>query len=146
MFGLEVYVSRCQVSKRRENVNLIVGEQREKHICDSRIQGAPARLKRSGRMQKEVADSTREETHLTMSAKIDKLLMLLRLGLCLAMLMGEVQVEKLKRVKLKMKKNKRYAKSLFRIGLDALQNIIFNSKTEAKYKQLQLFINLLSGT
>lgn len=85
-----------------------------------------------------------EETHLTMPKKIGKLLMLLGLGLCLAMLMGEVQVEKLKRVKLKLKKNKRYAKSLFRIGLDALQNVLFNSKTKAKYKQLQVFIVLLS--
>jgi len=47
-------------------------------------------------------------------------------------------------VKLKLKKNKRYAKSLFRIGLDSLQNVLFNSRTEAKYKQLQVFIDLLA--
>jgi len=85
-----------------------------------------------------------EETHLTMPQKISKLLMLLGRGLCLAMLKGEVEVKKLKRVKLKLKKNKRYAKSLFRIGLDSLQNVLLNSKTEAKYKQLQVFIDLLS--
>ncbi len=58
-----------------------------------------------------------EETHLTMAKKIGRLLMMIGLGLCLAMLMGELQVEKLKRRKLKLKKNKRYAKSLFRMGV-----------------------------
>lgn len=85
-----------------------------------------------------------EETHLTMPARIAKLLMLLGLGLCLAMLMGAVQVERLKRRKLKLKKNKRLAKSLFRIGLDALQNVLFNRQKKAKEKQLQAFIDLLS--
>lgn len=85
-----------------------------------------------------------EETHLTMPQKIARLLMLLGLGLCLAMLMGAAQVERLKRRKLKLKKNKRYAKSLFRIGLDALQNVLFNRHKKAKEKQLQGFIDLLS--
>lgn len=59
----------------------------------------------------------REETHLTMPEKISKLLMLLGLGLSLAMLMGEFQVEITKQVKIKLKKNKRYA--------GRLQNLIF---------------------
>ena len=67
-----------------------------------------------------------EETHLTQPKKISKLLLLLGLGLCLAMLMGEFQTEILKKVKMKIKKNKKYAKSLFRVGLDALQNLLFN--------------------
>ncbi len=70
--------------------------------------------------------------------------MLLGLGLSLAMLMGEFQVEVLKQVKMKLKKNKRYAKSLFRIGLDALQNLMFNYQKPKKYKKLEAFIDLLS--
>lgn len=54
-----------------------------------------------------------------MLEKISKLVMLLGLGVCLAMKMGENQEEVWKMVKMKLKKNKRYAKSLFRIGLDA---------------------------
>ena len=75
----------------------------------------------------------REETHLTMPEKISKLMMLLGLGLCLAILMGKIQVEDWKMVKMKVKKNKRYAKSLFRIGLDALQNLLFNYHQPKKY-------------
>jgi len=85
-----------------------------------------------------------EETHLTQPEKIAKLLMLLGLGLCLAMLMGKIQVEVLQRVKMRLKKNERLAKSLFRIGLDALQNVLFNRQKPKKNEQLQVFIQLLS--
>jgi hypothetical protein len=85
-----------------------------------------------------------QETHLTMPEKISKLMMLLGLGLSLAMLMGEIQVEVLQNIKMKLKKNKRYAKSLFRIGLDALQNALFNRHQLKKEKQLQQFIELVS--
>jgi transposase len=85
-----------------------------------------------------------EETHLTQPEKISKLLMLLGLGLLLAILMGEFQVATLKQVKMKLKKNKRYAKSLFRIGLDSLQNLLFNYRKPKKYRELELFIFLLS--
>ena len=89
-------------------------------------------------------DSTREETHLTQPEKISKLLMLLGLGLSLAMLMGEFKVEITKQVKLKLKKNQRYAKSLFRIGLDALQNLLFNYHKPKKWIELEVFNLLLS--
>ncbi len=85
-----------------------------------------------------------EETHLTEPAKISKLLLLLGLGLCLAMLMGEFQTEVLKKVEMKIKKNQRYAKSLFRIGLDTLQNLLFNQRKQEKHRRLQVFIQLLS--
>lgn len=85
-----------------------------------------------------------EETHLTIPKKIGKLLMLLGLGLCLAMLMGEFQVEILQKIKMKMKKNKRYAKSLFRIGLDTLQNALFNQNKPKKHRHLEMLISLLS--
>lgn len=85
-----------------------------------------------------------EETHLTEPAKISKHLLLSGLGLCLAMLMGEFQTEVLKKAAMKIKKNQRYAKSLFRIGMDALQNLLFNHRKEEKHRQLQMFIQLLS--
>ncbi|MDQ3179452.1 MAG: transposase, partial [Acidobacteriota bacterium] len=85
-----------------------------------------------------------EETHLTQPEKLNKLVMVLGLGLCLAMLMGEIQVTVLRKVKMRLKKNKRLAKSLFRIGLDALQNVLFNRHKAKKKIQLQLFIELLS--
>lgn len=85
-----------------------------------------------------------EETHLTMPEKISKLLMLPGLGLCLAMLMGEFQVELTQQVKMKLKKSQRYAKSFFRIGLDALQNLLFNYQKPKKYRELEMFILLLS--
>lgn len=70
--------------------------------------------------------------------------MLLGLGLSLAMLMGEFQVEIVKQVKMKLKKNQRYAKSLFRIGLDTLQNLLFNYDKPKKYRELEMFILQLS--
>ena len=70
--------------------------------------------------------------------------MLLGLGLSLAMLMGDFQVEVTKQVKMKIKKNNRYAKSLFRIGLDALQNLLFNYHKPKKEEELERFILLLS--
>ena len=60
------------------------------------------------------------------------------------MKMGEFQVEITKQVKLKKKKNKRYAKSLFRIGLDILQNLLFNYHKPKKWIELEIFILLLS--
>ncbi len=44
----------------------------------------------------------------------------------------------------RMKNNGRYAKSLFRIGLDALQNILFNIKLPDKLKTFNNLIDLLS--
>ncbi len=58
--------------------------------------------------------------------------------------MGDLQVSTLNQIKMKTKKNGRYAKSLLRIGFDALQNIIPNLKIPAKGKQFNLLINLLS--
>ncbi len=85
-----------------------------------------------------------EETHLSEARKISKLLQLLGVALCLAVLMGEIQVEKLKRVKMKLKNTGRYAKSLFKIGLEALQNILFNRKIPDKSKCFNLLLILLS--
>jgi hypothetical protein len=85
-----------------------------------------------------------EETHLTEAGKINKLLMLLALALSLAILTGEMKTKITRKVLMKLKNNGRYAKSLFRIGLDALQNILFNIKLPDKLKTFNNLIDLLS--
>ncbi len=142
VFGLEVFVSCVKYRKAGKSEYLIVasGEKSQSAIEEYKtrwqIETMFGCLKSRG--------FNFEETHLTQPEKISKLLMLLGLALCLAMLMGEFQTEVLKKVKMKLKKNKRYAKSLFRIGLDALQNILFNHQKQRKQRQLQVFIQLLS--
>lgn len=142
VFGLQVYVSCVKYKKNGKTEYLLVASlQRNKYALEEykvrwQIETMFGCLKSRG--------FGFEETHLTMAEKISKLMMLLGLGLCLAMLMGEFQVEVLKKVKLKVKKNKRYAKSLFRIGLDKLQNVLHNSKISRKHQQLMQFIDLLS--
>ena len=142
VFGLEVYVSGIKYQKKGKTEYLIVasGEANkyaiEEYKTRWQIETMFGCLKSRG--------FNFEETHLTQPEKISKLLLLLGLGICLAMLMGEFQVEVLKKVEMKIKKNRRYAKSLFRIGLDALQNLLFNHQKQRKHRQLQLFIHLLS--
>ncbi|MDQ3634936.1 MAG: IS4 family transposase [Acidobacteriota bacterium] len=142
VFGLEVYVSCIKYRKDGKTEYLIVASlEHNKYAIEEykvrwQIETMFGCLKSRG--------FNFEETHLTMPKKIGKLLMLLGLGLCLAMLTGELQVEVLQRVKMKKKKNKRYAKSLFRIGLDTLQNALFNQNKPKKHRQLELFIDLLS--
>ena len=142
VFGLEVYVNCIKYRKDGKTEYLIVAsKEQNKYAIEEykvrwQIETMFGCLKSRG--------FNFEETHLTMPEKIGKLLMLLGLGICLAMLMSELQVEVLKTVKMKVKKNKRYAKSMFRIGLDALQNALFNQNKPKKYRQLEMFIDLLS--
>jgi hypothetical protein len=142
VFGLEVFVSCVKYQKEGKTEYLIVASgQPNKYAIEEyktrwQIETMFGGLKKRG--------FNFEETHLTMPAKISKLLMLLGLGMCLAMLMGEFQVEVLKNIEMKLKKNKRYAKSLFRIGLDALQNLLFNQQKQEKHQQLKAFVQLLS--
>lgn len=142
VFGLEVYVSCVKYRKDGKTEYLIVASlEKNKYAIEEykvrwQIETMFGCLKSRG--------FNFEETHLTMPKKISKLLMLLGLGLCLAMLMGVFQVEQTKQVKLKLKKNHRYAKSLFRIGLDTLQNLLFNAHQVKKYMELEIFIRLLS--
>ena len=142
VFGLEIYVSCVKYQKDGKTEYLIVASgERSREVIEEykvrwQIETMFGCLKSRG--------FNFEETHLTEPNKIGKLLMLLGLGLLLSMLMGEFQVETLKHAKMKLKKNKRYAKSLFRIGLDALQNLLFNYNKPKKYKELEMFILLLS--
>jgi len=142
VFGLKLYVSCVKYRKEGKTEYLIVASREhnkyaiEEYKVRWQIETMFGCLKKRG--------FNFEETHLTMPEKISKLLMLLGLGLCLAILMGKVQVEIWKQVEMKLKKNKRYAKSLFRIGLDALQNLLLNYDKPKKYIELQMFIQLLS--
>lgn len=142
VFGLEIYVSCVKYQKEGKTEYLIVasGERNrdaiEEYKVRWQIETMFGCLKSRG--------FNFEETHLTEPKKIGKLLLMLGLGLLLSILTGEFQVETLKQVKMKLKKNKRYAKSLFRIGLDALQNLLFNYNTPKKHEQLERFIILLS--
>ena len=142
VFGLEIFVSCVKYQKDGKTEYLIVAshernnEAIEEYKVRWQIETMFGCLKSRG--------FNFEETHLTMPEKIGKLLMLLGLGLSLAMLMGEFKVEITCQVKMKLKKNKRYAKSLFRIGLDALQNLLFNYQQPKKHKELEIFILLLS--
>lgn len=142
VFGLPVYVSCVKYQKDGKTEYLIVASwQPNKYAIEEykvrwQIETMFGCLKSRG--------FNFEETHLTMPGKIAKLMMLLGLGLCLAMLMGELQVAILGKVRMRLKKNQRMAKSLFRIGLDALQNVLFNRNKPKKDRQLQLFIQLLS--
>lgn len=142
VFGLEIYVSCVKYQKKGKTEYLIVaGKAENKYALEEykvrwQIETMFGGLKKRG--------FNFEETHLTMPEKMAKLMMLLGLGLCLAMLMGKVQVEVWKMVEMKLKNNKRYVKSLFRIGLDALQNLLFNYHQPKKYRELQMFIHLLS--
>ena len=142
VFGLEIYVSCVKYQKDGKTEYLIVAsgarnrDAIEEYKVRWQIETMFGCLKSRG--------FNFEETHLTEPKKIGKLFLLLGLGLLLSMLMGEFQVETLKQVKMKLKKNKRYAKSLFRIGLDTLQNLLFNYNKPKKYKELERFILLLS--
>ena len=142
VFGLEMYVSCVKYKKDGKTEYLIVaGKEPNKDMIEEykvrwQIETMFGCLKSRG--------FNFEETHLTMPSIFGKLLMLLGVGLSLAMVIGEFEVEISKQVKMKLKKNKRYAKSLFRIGLDALQNLLFNYYKPKRYKELEMFILLLS--
>ncbi len=142
VFGLEIYVSCVKYQKDGKTEYLIVasGERSREAIEEYKVRWQIETM--FGCLKSRGFNF--EETHLTAPERIGKLLMLLGLGLLLSILMGAFQVETLKQVKMRLKKNKRYAKSLFRIGLDALQNLLFNYDKPKKYKELETFILLLS--
>jgi hypothetical protein len=142
VFGLEIYVSCVKYQKDGKTEYLIVAslEKNKDAIAEYKVRWQIETM--FGCLKSRGFNF--EETHLRHPEKISKLLMLLGLGLALAMLMGEFQVEITCQVKMKLKKNQRYAKSLFRIGLDALQNLLFNYRKPKKYRELEMFILLLS--
>ncbi len=84
-----------------------------------------------------------EETHLSKAERIETLLLLLGLTLCFALKNGEIET---RRKPLKKKKHGRWAKSVFRVGLDALREFLLNLPNGSKQNQFNLLANLLSCT
>ena len=84
-----------------------------------------------------------EETHLTKRTRIERLTFLLSLALCLAIKTGEIKTSG---KPLKKKNNGRASKSLFRIGLDYLQNLLVNLHFQSKWSEFNILANLLSCT
>ncbi len=142
VFGLEVYVSCVKLKKAGQAEYLIVASGAKSKDATAEYKARRAIETMFGCLKSRGFEM--EETHLTDTGKISKLLMLLALALCLAILTGEIKTEITGAVLMKLKNNGRYAKSLFRIGLDALQNILFNIKLPDKLKTFNNLIDLLS--
>lgn len=84
-----------------------------------------------------------EETHLRESERLEKLLGLLALVVCWSWLAGE----KISRIKpITVKKHGRRAKSLFRVGLDYLEQVLRSGSVFASSREKQRFILILSCT
>lgn len=84
-----------------------------------------------------------EETHLQDSERLKKLLGLLAIAVCWSWLCGK-QICQIKPIKIK--KHKRRAKSIFRVGLDGLEEVFSNSAAKGQKKENNMFILLLSCT
>ena len=84
-----------------------------------------------------------EETHLTRRTRIERLTCLLSLAFCPAVKSGEIRIREKPR---KLKNNTRFERSVFRIGLDYLQNLLLNLHLSDKCREFNLLANLLSCT
>ena len=84
-----------------------------------------------------------EQTHLTKRARIERLMFLLSLAYCLAIKTGDI---KTKGQAIRRKNHGRRVKSLFRIGLDYLQNLLVNLHIIAKWNEFNILAKLLSCT
>lgn len=84
-----------------------------------------------------------EETHVTDPARLKKLLALLALAFCWAVIVGEWLTEQ---KPLKLKKHGRLCKSVFRHGLDHLRRILCNLTSLAQRVAFRRVIQLLSCT
>jgi len=84
-----------------------------------------------------------EETHVTDPTRLKKLLALLALAFCWAVIVGEWLTEQ---KPLKLKKHGRRCKSIFRHGLDHLRRILCNLQSLAQRVAFRRVIQLLSCT
>jgi hypothetical protein len=80
-----------------------------------------------------------EDTHLTCSKRIEKLLFILAIAFCWALKTGEVQSKK---IPIKIKKHGRKEKSIFRIGFDLIRSSI--SKVFYKFEDFLSLLLVLS--
>ena len=85
-----------------------------------------------------------EDTHLTHIERVSKLLSLLTLGVCWAMLAGELESQA---KPLKMKKHGNLEKSVFRLGFDILRNcfcqLTTNIRQKQRFQQLTLLLSCI---
>lgn len=84
-----------------------------------------------------------EDTHLTDTQRVSRLLALLALAFCWAMLSGKVSCQK---QPLKRKKHGRLEKSVFRVGLDYLRRLFGCQTSEGQMQEQKQLILLLSRT
>ena len=84
-----------------------------------------------------------EETHLRESERLEKLLGLLALAICWSWLAGDKLCQ---RKPITVKKHGRRAKSIFRVGLDYLEQVFRRASSFAKSKETREFILILSCT
>lgn len=84
-----------------------------------------------------------EQTHLTKRSRIERLMFLLSLAYCLAIKTGEIKTTGRA---IRRKNHGRRMKSLFRIGLDHLQNLLVNLHINAKWNEFNILAKLLSCT
>lgn len=84
-----------------------------------------------------------EETHLREAERLEKLLGLLALAICWAWLAGE-KIHQTKPIPIK--KHGQRAKSVFRVGLDYLEQVFRKALRFAKSKEKQELILILSCT
>jgi len=84
-----------------------------------------------------------EDTHLTETDRISRLLSLLAIAFCWAMKAGEFVV---RQKPLKRKKHGRLEKSIFRAGLDTLRRLFSRPSNKGQKRDKKLFISFLSRT
>ncbi|MCY7345557.1 MAG: IS4 family transposase [Pyrinomonadaceae bacterium] len=85
-----------------------------------------------------------EDTHVTETARISKLLSLLTVAVSWAMLAGELEVQ---RTPLKTKKHGKLEKSIFRLGFETLRNcfcqLTTNFSQKQRFQQLTLLLSCI---
>lgn len=84
-----------------------------------------------------------EQTHLQKRPRIERLMFLLSLAYCLAIKTGEIKTNG---QAIRRKNHGRRIKSLFRTGLDHLQNLLVNLHIRSKWNEFNILAKLLSCT
>lgn len=139
LWGQSVFVAACRKAD-GDNVIVISSEQSGQILLEYgerwRIETLFGNLKTRG--------FRLEDTHLTDGARISKLLSLLTLAGCWALLAGELEIAA---TPIRIKKHGRAEKSVFRLGFDSLRNCFCRIQTNLGQKQrFQQLTLLLSCT
>lgn len=137
LWGQSVFVAACRKAD-GDNVIVISSEQSGQILLEYgerwKIETLFGNLKTRG--------FRLEDTHLTDSARISKLLSLLTLAGCWALLAGELETAE---TPIKIKKHGRAEKSVFRRGFDSLRNcfcrIQINLRQKQRFQRLTLLLS-----